>query len=281
MIAGVAPPQPKLPDTLVIGGGGLRGLHGLGAVAHLKSVGALSEVRHVVATSSGSIIGYMHATEQLARGLGLCLRQTPRRDIRLDKLASSFGIDSGRMLDEFLADLSAPVGAWTFADMLRETGVDLHVVAVNLTKRETVFFCAKGTPDVLVTDAIRYSCTIPGLFGVKRSPDGDIFVDGGLMDNFPIHRAREISRNGRILGIAYKNAPSAEIANLRDFLVALAETVATPPPFCDIGRASANESVIKLETESISFEFGASPMDRLEWFRGGVEQARAFTKKTD
>ena len=278
MIAGRAASS-VLPDTLVIGGGGLRGLHGLGAIAHLKSVGALAEVKHVVSTSSGSIIGYMHATKQLARGLGLCLRHKPRRDIRLDKLASSFGIDSGRMLDEFLEDLSAPVGAWTFADMIRETGVDLHVVAVNLTKRETVTFCADRTPEVLVTDAIRYSCTIPGLFGVKRSPEGDIFVDGGLMDNFPIHRAREVSRSGRILGIAYKNAPSSEISNLRDFLIAVVETVATPPPFCDIARSGGLESIVELETESISFEFDASPRDRLEWFRDGILQARSFVKK--
>jgi predicted acylesterase/phospholipase RssA len=183
------------------------------------------------------------------------------------------------MLDEFLEELSAPVGAWTFADMLRETGIDLHVVAVNLTKRETVIFCADRTPDVLVTSAIRYSCTIPGLFGVKRSSDGDIFVDGGLMDNFPIHRAREVSRSGRILGIAYKNAPSAEISNLRDFLIAVVETVATPAPFCDAPGRAPTERVIELETESISFEFDASPRDRLEWFREGVEQARSFTKK--
>jgi hypothetical protein len=42
MIAGTVKAT-TLPDTLVIGGGGLRGLHGLGAVAHLKSVGALAD----------------------------------------------------------------------------------------------------------------------------------------------------------------------------------------------------------------------------------------------
>jgi NTE family protein len=269
-----------LPDVLVIGGGGLRGLHGLGAVAQLKKSGRLAGVRHVVGTSSGAIVGYMFATDQLVRGLGLCLKAIPKRDIRIDKLASSYGIDSGRMLDEFLEELSAPVGAWTFEDMLRETGVDLHVVAVNLTKRELEFFCAERTPDVLVTTAVRYSSTVPGLFGVKRSPSGDIFVDGGILDNFPMERARAVTRNGSVVGISYKNAPSADIKNIRDFMIAVVETIATPSSTaCPL--PGAHELVLELETESISFDFGASAEDRLAWFREGADQARLFVKKIE
>lgn len=272
----------RRPDVLVIGGGGMRGLHGLGAVAQLKKEGQLADVRHIVATSSGAILGYMFATDQLVRGLGLCLRQRPTRDIRLDKLASTFGLDSGRTLDEFLKKLSAPVGEWTFEDMRRETGIDLHVAAVNLSQRKMQYFCAAETPGALVITAIRHSCTVPGLFGVKRaSPADDVIVDGGLLDNFPMARGRVVSPSGRVLGIAYKDIPAAEaqqITDLRLFLIAILETVTSPAALFPL---PPGERVLFLESESISLDFAATPKQRLGWFQAGAEQARSFLKKNE
>jgi NTE family protein len=37
-----------------------------------------------------------------------------------------------------------------------------------------------------VADAVRISMSIPLFFACRRSPRGDVYVDGGLLDNYPV-----------------------------------------------------------------------------------------------
>ena len=37
-----------------------------------------------------------------------------------------------------------------------------------------------------VVDAVRISMSLPLFFAAIRDPRGDVFVDGGLLNNFPI-----------------------------------------------------------------------------------------------
>lgn len=267
----------RTPDTLVVGGGGMRGIHGLGAIARLRKEGHLAEVKHVVGTSSGAILGYMYATDQLERGLGLALRQKPLRDIRIDRIVKGFGVDSGKTLDEFLEKLSEPVGNLSFSELLEKSGIDLHVTVSNISKRRVEYFCASETPNASVVAAVRDSCTIPGLFCV-RSRDGDVYADGGLVDNFPILRGRLISDTGQVLGICYENYPEEldDINDIRSFLAAVFETISSPPPNVSL---LPTERVLVIESERITLDFGAEPSKRFDWFCVGAHQARAFLKK--
>ena len=48
--------------------------------------------------------------------------------------------------------------------------------------------------------AIRASMSIPGVF-VPVVEDGDVLVDGGIMDNFPVAIMRELAESNRIIGV--------------------------------------------------------------------------------
>ena len=75
---------------------------------------------------------------------------------------------------------------------------DLKVVASNFTKGEKKVFCYDDVEnkDVIISDAIRMSMSIPGLFkpyqvyakvdGVRCVVNAEMWEDGGVYDNYPI-----------------------------------------------------------------------------------------------
>jgi predicted acylesterase/phospholipase RssA len=213
-----------------------------------------------------------------AREEFLDLRQKPLRDIRIDKIPYGFGIDSGRTLDDFLKKLSEPVGDVTFEELYETSGIDLNVTVTNLTKRRVEYFCASETPSASVIDAVRYSCTVPGLFCISKKEGGDVYVDGGLVDNFSMERGRDVTNTGEILGICYENDPrdEGEIKDVRDFLVAVFETITNPPKEF---RTTQSERILSIQSESITLDFGANVERRISWFSQGAERASEFLKK--
>jgi NTE family protein len=83
-------------------------------------------------------------------------------------------------------------GMATFADFKAHGFRDLYIVAANLTKRRAETFSYETTPDVAVADAVRMSMSIPFFFEAlyfdgKKFGQGDLYVDGGMYDNYPVH----------------------------------------------------------------------------------------------
>ncbi len=76
---------------------------------------------------------------------------------------------------------------------------ELYVVALDLKNRKTQVFSHEYTPDVIISDAVRCSMSIPGVFvphslyvktnDARRldvSQGESLFVDGGVFDNYPV-----------------------------------------------------------------------------------------------
>jgi NTE family protein len=63
---------------------------------------------------------------------------------------------------------------------------DLYMVGVNLSTHFGEVFSNEHTPRMPLADAVRISMSIPLFFAAKRSLRGDIYVDGGLLNNYPI-----------------------------------------------------------------------------------------------
>jgi predicted acylesterase/phospholipase RssA len=86
--------------------------------------------------------------------------------------------------------LTSPV---TFADLYAATGIELNVVAADVTRSRQIVFNVWDTPRVQVTEAVLASSAIPLAFapGHLEVPDGDrgtfthTIVDGGVWANFP------------------------------------------------------------------------------------------------
>lgn len=141
-----------------------------------------------------------------------------------DSLVSGFGLFTGLEVRPFFEELLAKnlldgidFGLWasmfgsipkraskvTFAMFMRLTGVDLAITGTNVTTKRPVVFSFGNTPDFPVTEAVGISMSIPLLFKPVLNRTRVIadwgsddqynvsyyghFVDGGMLNNVPIH----------------------------------------------------------------------------------------------
>ncbi len=170
---------------LVLSGGGARGY------VHLGLIRALLELRQpvdmIAGTSMGALIGAIYAYKQ---SFDLVL-QTAHR----------FG-DPKKLLDRTLP-LVALAKSHSVTEMftglfedarLEDFWLPFRCVSANLSKADLVVH-QRG----LAWEAVRASTAIPGVF-TPLVQDGDILVDGGIMNNYPVDIMREMIGTGLIIG---------------------------------------------------------------------------------
>jgi len=73
----------------------------------------------------------------------------------------------------------------TLQELYEKTGNELVVTATCVNRRMQRFFHRAHHPDMPVVMAVRMSMSIP-LFFVPIKFEGDYYVDGGLLNNFPL-----------------------------------------------------------------------------------------------
>ena len=220
-------PQPP-PDltNLVVEGGGVKGLAYPGALQVLEANGVLPKIETVAGTSAGSILaalialGYTPA-EMQSLMLDLDFRQFEDGSTLggPERLFRKFGWFKG---DYFLEWLQCRVNERTgnpnatFADLHADPAKfnDLYVVSTDLSRGRSQVFSFETSPDLPVAEAVRASMAIPLFFEAYHIDDGlfgetgaqqDLFVDGGVFDNFPIELFDQKGVNPKTLGLFLTN----------------------------------------------------------------------------
>ncbi len=174
--------------TLVLGGGGARGLSHAGVLAVLEAQGI--PIKGIVGTSMGAEIGAFYAA-----GLGTERIQHLVRDLDWMSTVRLFwpsldggGLTSGRNI---LAYLKEQLGDATFADCLPP----LLAIATDMRTGEQVIL-----KEGKLIDAVRASIALPGL--LSPYPLGNrLLGDGGLVNPLPVGVARE-AFGGPVLAVA-------------------------------------------------------------------------------
>jgi NTE family protein len=188
--------------NLIFEGGGVKGIAYVGAMEVLEGKGILGNIKRVGGTSAGAINAVLF-------GLGYSNSETKKilGDLDFKKfLDDTWGVvrDSKRLIEEFgwykgdffrswIADLIGKKTKnpdATFRD-IHEMGVekgftDIYMMGTNLSTRFAEVFSWEHTPRTPLADAVRISMSIPLFFTAKRSFRGDVYVDGGVLDNYPV-----------------------------------------------------------------------------------------------
>lgn len=189
---------------LALSGGGVRGLAHIGVLKVIVEAGI--PIHCVAGTSAGGLIGALFAAGMSPQAMEEeALRMaSPRRILPFLNRGLPFrGLLSGQKVYEYLESL---LGDVTF-DQLR---IPLAVVAVDLnTGRKVVL--REGR----VVDAVRATIALPGLLSpVER--DGELLVDGGLVDNLPADAARQLGAE-KVVAVDISTDEGA-VASLREEL---------------------------------------------------------------
>jgi NTE family protein len=185
----------KKVSTLIFSGGGVKGLSYIGFLKKFeelsKSGDIEANVQTVAGVSCGALVATMYAIGYTATELEQYFLEKdlePLRDVRLKYFFTKWGFESGKKIIEMLEELLERKGFdkdITFQALYERTKIDLHIYACNLTRYKMISFRYSDSPNLAVTKAVRMSFGIPFIFTLQKYK-GDIIVDGGIMNNYPI-----------------------------------------------------------------------------------------------
>ena len=190
------PTPMKYPFTnVVFEGGGVKGIAYGGALEVLEEQAILPEVKHVAGTSAGAITATLVAlryTPAEVKSLLYNLDFSKFEDGRfggLLRLLRRYGYYKG---DYYLGLMRCLVAGKTnnnpratFADLERLGMRRLHVFTADLNRRKARELSLEESPDFEVALAARMSGSFPLFFASIRQ-GGDVYVDGGVLRNYPI-----------------------------------------------------------------------------------------------
>src|SRR2546428_428328 len=173
--------------TLVLGGGGMKG------VAHVGVLQALTErgfvPAQVVGSSVGALVGAAWSAGKSIAELRDIAVNLQRKDIlavahadMASRRMRSRALFRREPLDHLLDRI---VGNITFQDLRNP----LIVNTVDLNSGMQVFWGLEGLDEVPVRDAVFASCALPGYLP-PREIRGRFYADGAVVDNLPVGTAR-------------------------------------------------------------------------------------------
>jgi NTE family protein len=188
--------------NLVFEGGGVKGIAYVGALQVLEEKKILDDIVRVGGTSAGAInavlVGLNYSpTETLLILNKLNFEKFMDDDFGVirdvDRLLSEFGWYKGdffrKWIGELIAKKTGNANA-TFDQVQRQKAAkgfrDMYFMGTNISTHFAEVFSHEHTPRTCVADAVRISMSIPLFFASRRSPRGDVYVDGGVLDNYPV-----------------------------------------------------------------------------------------------
>ncbi|HXQ51638.1 MAG TPA: patatin-like phospholipase family protein [Stellaceae bacterium] len=178
---------------LVLAGGGARGVAHVGVIWALRDNGIPIDI--VGGTSIGSIIAGMAALEWPRERMLHCYRDTfSGRSPLTDFTIPTVALLAGRRLTQWLEK-------WYGDVAIEDLPIWFFCLSTNLTK---------GGPAVhtrgKIATWIRASISIPGILP-PLIDDGQIYVDGGVINNMPVDVVRQIGRGPAIAVDIHSDTP--------------------------------------------------------------------------
>lgn len=165
----------------ILAGGGTR------LPAHIGVLQALNDLKisysHLVGVSGGSIIASFFAcglSLDEVREIALTTNYQQFRGFSIIQLIRNGGLSSGDAFEQWVDE---HLGGKTFVDIER----NLHVVATDVKTGRPVIFNRERTPGMKISQAVRFSMSIPLVFSFKQF-GSHLMVDGSILSEDALHR---------------------------------------------------------------------------------------------
>lgn len=184
-------------ENLVFEGGGIKGLVFAGAMKYLQEKNITKNVKNIIGSSAGSIVATCLALGYTAKDLEFILRETDFSTFMdgnwgymgdLYRFVNNYGIHYGDKLYNWIGSLIENKNYdsnLTLLELYNKTGINLVITGSNISKGKSTYFNYKTHANMPIKLAVRISASIPYIFA-PIVYEGDMYVDGGLLDNYPI-----------------------------------------------------------------------------------------------
>jgi predicted acylesterase/phospholipase RssA len=283
-------------------GGGVLGISYYGALDEQRKTYTEKYLDHIV-NFSGASVGAIAATILACRGSHAQIKEFVG-DLNIKSLADwsynpitmvyrmfwKLGICAGDKLCAFYEHLVKTLTgseSTTFKEAFAKFGTNLVIPGTNAETRETSYFHHKTTPNMPIVMALRITTSIPLLFTAVQH-EGSIWVDGGLLDNYPLNifdNKRFTDTPGNTLGFKVVTRSDLKKKTKITGIVSLCTSL-----FNAVYQQALEEhadrndykQTLKIFTGGVSStDFDISPGTKELLIRAGVEGAKRFVIKWD
>lgn len=216
--------QTLIYTNMVIAGGSMKSLSAIGCITYLEERGLIGSIKNFVGTSAGSIISLFvvlgYTAKEMVRFIVEHINNDNMSTLNVDDIFNVFdtyGLSHGKNIEHFVSAIihhKLKVKDLSFIELAKNTGRNLVVCVSNITQEREEFWCLESTPLLSVVKAIRTSCSLPILFSPIRHNE-DLYIDGGLFNNFPIDYFKGDSPLKDIIGI---NISATSPKDTNDFM---------------------------------------------------------------
>jgi predicted acylesterase/phospholipase RssA len=174
----------------VFGGGGTRGIAYAGALLEWLTYTKYN-LQLNLKGCAGTSIGGLYAA-------ALCCGLPPDQimsiakntnlidivNIDITNLWSFWGMESGNSIVSWLTKI---IGDVSFRKLYENTGRRLELVVTNLNSGQAEYLSHETVPEMQVAQGVAISMALPPVFPPVKLKN-HLFIDGGVIDNYPIHR---------------------------------------------------------------------------------------------
>lgn len=303
------PSDPAYPfENLVFQGGGVKGIAYVGALGVLEQQGILERIERVAGTSAGAITATLLAVRLTPTELRNLMGNLQFENFKDDgsdlRVLRRYGYYKGDYFLDLMRCLinhqtrkdspTKPEPTVTFEELARRElarggkARELRLFATDLTTGEIQELSLEKTPDLEIALAARMSMSIP-LFFAAIERDGNVFVDGGVLDNYPIiafdgdeHHDADGERRKKTLGFTLLSPTQGDpvkIRNLLEYSESLVETVLNVQVddlLVDARNLARTVGINDLDVPTTAFDL--SPMTKQALIDSGIECTCSFLK---
>ena len=270
--------------NIVLSGGGINSLSFLGAFKAIDESDILDEINTYVGTSAGSMIsalliaGFKH--DEI---YNFCLKfdfSKTDTEFNITNLFEKFGANDGNKVMYVFNRLLLEKGFnsdTTLKSFYEKTKKKLIICATCVNECKVYYFDYINYPDLELWKAIRMSISIPLLFEPYKFED-KLFVDGGVVDNFPIQLLKDSLDETLGLSIIGNDFFNNE-TEIDDIFVFI-KKVFSCSVFCNVNYKIRKyiKNVITINCERQGYEYNINEESKSEIFEKGYDAAKKFIK---
>ena len=227
--------SPAAVKNLVFEGAGVRGIAYCGAIQEMESKKLMDSIERVGGTSSGAIVALMISLGYSGKEIENIISNTNFKKFNdgsfffiggIHRMKKYYGWYKGKKIEKwFERIIKEKTGNenTTFEELHQRGFKDLYITGTSLNKQKTVIFFRQTYPKMKIKDAVRISISIPLYFepiyidsagtilNRPKQPQGlDMMMDGGLLENFPIHIFDNTQPAGNTLGFRIDHVAQIE-----------------------------------------------------------------------
>ena len=270
----------NIKKTLILSGGGTRGLVYYGVLKALDELKILENITTFATTSVGALISIIYiigyTVNEMEKFMYLFDIKKMSSFESIEKLSfmeilQNYGFDDGENIHIIINKLLKGKGLKeniTLLELYQHNKKKFIATTVCINTKSTEYLSYETYPNMRVSDAIRMTTCVP-IYYTPVIMDNKYYIDGGCMDNYPIYLFKDTI--DEVLGVYVDNIyETIEIKNFQSYLLNSYQTYNKGYVYNILRNWEKYTILINIKQDNI-LEFDVKKKKKKQFFKIGYE----------